>query len=52
MLLASGSLPKTSSGKIRRNQCRTDYLDGTLHTAEKHEAKRRLRYELAMPPNH
>lgn len=52
VLLASGSLPKTSSGKIRRNQCRTDYLDGTLHTAEKHEAKRRLRCELAMPPNH
>jgi acyl-CoA synthetase (AMP-forming)/AMP-acid ligase II len=32
VLLAPGSLPRTSSGKVRRSQCRTDYLKGTLTT--------------------
>lgn len=41
VLLASGSLPKTSSGKVRRNQCRSDYLDGTLPTADAYERRRR-----------
>jgi amino acid adenylation domain-containing protein len=30
VLVRSGSLPRTSSGKIRRRSCRQDYLDGTL----------------------
>uniref|UniRef100_UPI003568842C AMP-binding protein n=1 Tax=Immundisolibacter sp. TaxID=1934948 RepID=UPI003568842C len=30
VLLRPGSLPKTSSGKIQRLQCRQDLLDGTL----------------------
>ncbi|MDB9529236.1 AMP-binding protein [Oscillatoria sp. CS-180] len=29
-LIKTGSLPKTSSGKIQRFQCRTSYLDGQL----------------------
>src|SRR5262249_35583119 len=29
-LLALGSLPKTSSGKVRRSACRAAWLDGTL----------------------
>lgn len=41
VLLASGSLPKTSSGKVRRHQCRTDYLNGTLPTADACNRKRR-----------
>lgn len=35
VLLAPGGLPKTSSGKIRRNQCRADYLDGALPAAQR-----------------
>ena len=30
VLLVPGALPKTSSGKVRRNQCRTDYLNNRL----------------------
>jgi acyl-CoA synthetase (AMP-forming)/AMP-acid ligase II len=30
VLLAPGGLPRTSSGKVRRSQCRTDYLGGRL----------------------
>jgi acyl-CoA synthetase (AMP-forming)/AMP-acid ligase II len=30
VLLAPGALPRTSSGKVRRSQCRTDYLAGRL----------------------
>src|SRR5262249_51092074 len=30
VLIKSGSIPKTSSGKIRRQDCRAAYLDGTL----------------------
>ena len=30
VLLAPGALPKTSSGKVRRKQCRDDYLAGRL----------------------
>ncbi|UZS66443.1 fatty acyl-AMP ligase [Pseudomonas syringae] len=30
VLIKPGSLPRTSSGKVRRNQCRLDYLAGTL----------------------
>lgn len=29
-LLAAGSLPKTSSGKVQRHACRADFLDGSL----------------------
>lgn len=32
VLLTAGSVPKTSSGKIRRGTCRRAYLDGTLET--------------------
>ncbi len=31
VLVKAGSLPKTSSGKIRRFACRANYLDGTMH---------------------
>ncbi|WP_053076784.1 fatty acyl-AMP ligase [Caenimonas sp. SL110] len=30
VLLAPGALPRTSSGKVRRTQCRVDYLGGRL----------------------
>jgi amino acid adenylation domain-containing protein len=30
VLVRAGSVPKTSSGKIRRNACRSDYLAGVL----------------------
>jgi acyl-CoA synthetase (AMP-forming)/AMP-acid ligase II len=33
VILMPGTLPKTASGKIRRNQCRTDYLDNKLSRA-------------------
>jgi acyl-CoA synthetase (AMP-forming)/AMP-acid ligase II len=52
VLLAPGTLPKTSSGKVRRNQCRTDYLDGTLHTADAHACRRRYDFEPARTSNH
>lgn len=30
LFIKPGALPRTSSGKVRRNQCRQDYLDGAL----------------------
>jgi acyl-CoA synthetase (AMP-forming)/AMP-acid ligase II len=33
VLLEPGTLPKTSSGKVRRSQCRDDYLAGALIAA-------------------
>jgi acyl-CoA synthetase (AMP-forming)/AMP-acid ligase II len=30
MLIKPGALPRTSSGKVRRTQCRMDYLSGSL----------------------
>lgn len=33
VLIKPGALPRTSSGKVRRSQCRTDYLNGTLSRA-------------------
>lgn len=32
VLLRTNTLPKTSSGKIQRFECRNQYLEGTLHT--------------------
>ncbi|MFJ2479054.1 fatty acyl-AMP ligase [Pseudomonas sp. NPDC087598] len=32
VLIKPGSLPRTSSGKVRRNQCRLDYMAGTLES--------------------
>ena len=32
VLLKTGSIPKTSSGKIQRHACKTGYLDGSLNT--------------------
>ncbi len=34
-LLRMGSIPKTSSGKIRRSSCRTKFLEGTLDVVAK-----------------
>ncbi|MFJ9105497.1 AMP-binding protein, partial [Streptomyces sp. NPDC102405] len=31
VLVRSGTIPRTSSGKIQRHACLTGYLDGTLH---------------------
>ncbi len=31
VLVKTGSIPKTSSGKIQRNACRTKFLDGSLN---------------------
>ena len=33
MLVKSGTLPKTSSGKLQRSLCRQQYLDETLQLA-------------------
>ncbi|GAB3356895.1 fatty acyl-AMP ligase [Lysobacter tyrosinilyticus] len=33
VLIRPGSLPRTSSGKVRRSQCRADYLAGALERA-------------------
>jgi acyl-CoA synthetase (AMP-forming)/AMP-acid ligase II len=35
LLLAPGSLPKTSSGKCQRFACRTGFQEGTLDTLER-----------------
>ncbi len=32
VLLKTGSIPKTSSGKIQRHACKADYLEGSLNT--------------------
>jgi acyl-CoA synthetase (AMP-forming)/AMP-acid ligase II len=34
LFIQPGALPRTSSGKVRRNQCRIDYLDGALARVE------------------
>ena len=34
VLLKTGSIPKTSSGKIQRYACRTDFLNGSLNMVE------------------
>jgi amino acid adenylation domain-containing protein len=34
VLVRSGSVPRTSSGKIRRQRCRQDYLDGALQVVQ------------------
>ncbi|HEX8886156.1 MAG TPA: AMP-binding protein, partial [Noviherbaspirillum sp.] len=52
VLLAPGTLPKTSSGKVRRNQCRTDYLNGTLQTAAAYGSRRPHGFEPALASNH
>jgi acyl-CoA synthetase (AMP-forming)/AMP-acid ligase II len=42
VLLLPGTLAKTSSGKVRRNQCRRDYLNGRLviaHATSQHDVK-------------
>lgn len=33
VFIKPGALPRTSSGKVRRSQCRADYLNGLLRTA-------------------
>ena len=33
VLIRPGALPRTSSGKVRRGQCRLDYLEGALQPA-------------------
>ncbi|WP_137918850.1 non-ribosomal peptide synthetase [Hydrogenophaga sp. 2FB] len=38
VLVQAGSLPRTSSGKIRRRSCRQDYLDGQLQVLHLDEA--------------
>jgi fatty-acyl-CoA synthase len=54
-LLAPGTLPRTSSGKMRRREARTQWLAGTLSAPEKvsvmrlmlHSAKGQLSHALA-----
>ena len=36
VLIKPGALPRTSSGKVRRAQCRMDYLSGELERAASH----------------
>ena len=38
VLMQSGTLPKTSSGKVKRSQCRLDYLAGTLLSAKERQS--------------
>ncbi|QHE85934.1 non-ribosomal peptide synthase/polyketide synthase [Hydrogenophaga sp. BPS33] len=38
VLVQAGSLPRTSSGKIRRKSCRQDYLEGRLQVLHRDEA--------------
>jgi acyl transferase domain-containing protein/acyl-CoA synthetase (AMP-forming)/AMP-acid ligase II/NADPH:quinone reductase-like Zn-dependent oxidoreductase/acyl carrier protein/NADP-dependent 3-hydroxy acid dehydrogenase YdfG len=38
-LLARGSIPKTSSGKVQRHLCKSAWLDGTLETVANVEAR-------------
>ena len=44
-LLRMGSIPKTSSGKIRRSSCRTKFLESTLDVVAKSEIKKELQPE-------
>ena len=38
VLLKTGSIPKTSSGKIQRHACQAGYLDGSLNTIGEYQA--------------
>lgn len=48
VLLAPGSLPKTSSGKLQRRQARQMYIEGTLEGAWRREGKLDLLKHLAV----
>ena len=37
VLLKTGSIPKTSSGKIQRHACKAGYLDGSLNSVGKYQ---------------
>ncbi|MGS0895447.1 MupA/Atu3671 family FMN-dependent luciferase-like monooxygenase, partial [Burkholderia stagnalis] len=37
VLVKAGTVPRTSSGKIRRRQCRADFINGTLPELARHE---------------
>ena len=38
ILLKTGSIPKTSSGKIQRHACKAGYLDGSLNTVGEYKS--------------
>ena len=40
VLLKTGGIPKTSSGKIQRHACKAGYLDGSLNSVGKFKQKR------------
>ena len=53
VLIRVGTLPKTSSGKIQRQKCRREYLDGELtvmgrDALDEHEAEELMGAELTM----
>ena len=48
VLIRTGSIPKTSSGKIQRHACRNGYLDGSLEVVEIWEASAST--AAALPP--
>ena len=39
VLLKTGSIPKTSSGKIQRHACKAGYLAGSLNSVGEYESK-------------
>ncbi|MEO0013581.1 MAG: hypothetical protein RLZZ535_1970, partial [Cyanobacteriota bacterium] len=41
VLLKTGSIPKTSSGKIQRHACQAGYLDGSLNSVGEFESNQR-----------
>ncbi len=58
LLLRRGSLPKTTSGKAQRPQCRARFLDGTLDVLARWDrppqgtSARPASRQLALPPRH
>ena len=51
VLLETGAVPKTSSGKIRRATCRSQYLAGDLKTVAENVLKRTTHTGSAVLPN-
>ncbi|HEX7842089.1 MAG TPA: fatty acyl-AMP ligase [Kofleriaceae bacterium] len=50
LLLRPASIPKTTSGKIRRQACRTGFLDGSLASWDASAAARSTPPQIVQPP--
>ncbi|MGD1920605.1 MAG: beta-ketoacyl synthase N-terminal-like domain-containing protein, partial [Pleurocapsa sp.] len=51
VLIKTGGIPKTSSGKIQRHACKAGYLDGSLNTVGEYSLKEQKISKSLLPQN-